>query len=100
MNNQEGNAPASKDLRRPRFTIRAMVTAVVTALAAGGVYSSGAGAGFEGFGAMLFGGIIAALGSVLTLAFSLAAIARRENLAWLNAIPVAICSGILWWAIA
>lgn len=76
---EESNANSTKN-RKPIFTILALVLAIAEFTISLILFSSGKGAGFEGFGAMLLGTAIAliAIGPVLILL--LVAILRKESM--------------------
>ena len=77
--------------RKPWFTVCAAVTAIVTVVVSAPLYLSGSGAGFEGWGAMVFARIIGYLGAGLVVLFGLTALARKERYWWVNLISIGAC---------
>ena len=76
--------------KRPIFTVLALVLAVMEVALSIALYSSGYGAGFEGFGAMLMGSVIALFGVVPVLVLLLVATIRKETKAPLKWIAFSI----------
>ena len=83
--------------RKPLFTLLALITAIGTAGLSVALYSSGDGAGFEGFGSMLVASFLMVIGTALVLVFCLVAFVRKEKFLRATLISIAISLvNVLW----
>jgi len=80
-----------------RYTLWAVVTSIASTGVSASLYASGDGAGFEGWGAMLFGAIVGYLGTALALVFGVVALARKERYAWASLFAIGISLANLSW---
>lgn len=76
--------------RKPIFGIISLVLALAAATVSLSVFFSGRGVGFEGFGAMLVGVTIGAVGVLFVLVPALISKARREQPGWMPLVSITI----------
>lgn len=82
--------------RKPVFTLLALTTALAIAVLSVGLYF-GAHSGFEGWGAMFVGVVIAFFGTPVALVLCLVAMVRERKYLWVNLISIAICLTTMLW---
>lgn len=83
-------SPNDKKRRKPIFGIISLLVALAAAAVSLSVYFSGRDTGFEGFGAMLVGVAIGAVGLLFVLVPALISKARREMPGWLPFLSITI----------
>lgn len=76
--------------RKPLFGTLALTLALAATIFSISLYFSGRGIGFEGFGAMLVGFAIGALGVICVAVLALISKARKEQPGWMPVLSIVV----------